>query len=1745
MSWISRSHRWVWVAMLLVGACAATAAAQGDVLVPLARSVTFHGLVTATDPSGQWTELQLPGAMPRVALGEPAVPSRRIAVRLPDGAGVAGVRLVAQEEEWLHVSRPVVPYAGERALTQPAPPPAAPRPEIYAGDAVFPQETVRLITIVERSSGTRYAVVQLQPLQYEPAAGRVRWIREAQLWLDLETDRGGQGALECQRPELRAMRAGGETPAGGRLLLLEQGLAPTEIPSVEGSPVLYVIISPPDDAMLDAWQELADWKTACGYPALVVTTDWISETYPTGVDLPERMRLFLRDAHVHWGLRWALIGADPDLIPTRYAHSWHLDRLDGGRDIACDYYFACLEGSWDADRDGVFGESEKGIAEDETELYASDEVDFTPQIHVGRVSAQSAEDIEAWLEKYFTYVRTPTSNGYLDRDLLLGEVLWDLGWTRYSREGIADCPAESCFAGNADPPCRRDSEGLTICARTDGASFCFRVEEAIRETGCPHETVFLLERPEYWATHEPIHSSEVLSATPVINHLNDGYHLVHHVGHADRDRWAVGGTSRSEDRVLISDLNRLDNGADGYYYLVFGVNCSSAAIEYPSFGEAMLLQPAAGCVSYIGASNADFPSTADSFARDYYSFLFDEPGGTVGDGLFLSMASNALTGEDIHNEGSQRFLLFTRLLLGEPGMPVWWETPVAAVVDYDAQVALGATTLTVSVGDGSAPIVAALVCVHKEGEVYAVQLTGNDGVAEITFTPQSTGEFQVTVTSPASRPFSGTGEVVAAASGAVLVAEAITIVDDGSAGSSGNGNGRIEVGETIRLSLTTANRGLQAASYVQAHLTLGDDVPTGVATISDATATIGLLEADSSGTDAEAFLVEVAGDISQFYLDDAMLHRVPCDLVLQTGKAEFAVPFVLEITSPNLHFSLNVREDLPSGNLDLWLGVRNDGYGTASDLVATLEALASVQVIGDDQLSVRDIAPGDTALAGPFELDPVNEAMAQLLLKIEGHASGQPVTYHQRTIDVRSPLVTQGLFATGLPEAVALTWDEAIDPNAGSIGGYLVHRALSGTADFELVTITPLEEHRYLLDSGLGDLTQYDYWVQAVDAAGNLGPSSDTMSVYTAPPMLTGWPNRFRESFKSSPLVCELDGVWSTKREIVLGGERIYVFHGDGTQMVDGDNVGSSYGPFCGDARGFWGKPAVADIDGDGQNELLAVAWDSKELLCYPPWGGSAKWRIDLWGTYPWFSPVLADIDGDDGGLLEVIVCHGRSGHAGIYVYNHDGSPMVGDGLLLDLGGKDLYHSPSVGDLDGDGLFEIVQSTRTSSQEKGALWAVKADGTVLPGFEDGLHFGELGLAQHSTGSPVLYDYDHDGRDEIFVITPARLWCVSEEGDLMWFRSITPSYDLNKRELLPEPAMADIDGDDLVEIALVDDNQRLWAYHAADGDTLDGFPIDIAGPPGTWYGSCIMANVDEDSLPEIIFGGNDNFIHAYKHDGTIPRGFPIYFGGSFLKQSLAAWDVDIDGYQNLIAQSFESLKISVYDLPHAPFDTLATWRTNPWPMRYRDDRNTGRFVSEAPVGIQLVLREPEVDQEGAVTLRWVSGERLLEFRVYRMTRGIGRWELRGVVPAATQPGAQTYSFRDRPPAPGTFVYRVDAVPMSGGAQPGPTVEVCLSIDSARRLMLQRIMPDPLSAGRVASITFSVPGSRDTQVLTELHVLDLQGRRVRTLVDDRRPAGVHTTYWDGRDTAGRMLPSGLYVLHLESRGVQASGRVLLVR
>ena len=63
--------------------------------------------------------------------------------------------------------------------------------------------------------------------------------------------------------------------------------------------------------------------------------------------------------------------------------------------------------------------------------------------------------------------------------------------------------------------------------------------------------------------------------------------------------------------------------------------------------------------------------------------------------------------------------------------------------------------------------------------------------------------------------------------------------------------------------------------------------------------------------------------------------------------------------------------------------------------------------------------------------------------------------------------------------------------------------------------------------------------------------------------------------------------------------------------------------------------------------------------------------------------------------------------------------------------------------------------------------------------------------------------------------------------------------------------------------------------------------------------------------------------------------------------------------------------------------------------------------------------------------------------------------------------------------------------------------------------------------------------------ELRIHDVTGRVVTELVNGVRAKGAQAVRWDGRDGAGRLVPSGVYFIELSSGDVRARERLVVTR
>jgi flagellar hook capping protein FlgD len=85
------------------------------------------------------------------------------------------------------------------------------------------------------------------------------------------------------------------------------------------------------------------------------------------------------------------------------------------------------------------------------------------------------------------------------------------------------------------------------------------------------------------------------------------------------------------------------------------------------------------------------------------------------------------------------------------------------------------------------------------------------------------------------------------------------------------------------------------------------------------------------------------------------------------------------------------------------------------------------------------------------------------------------------------------------------------------------------------------------------------------------------------------------------------------------------------------------------------------------------------------------------------------------------------------------------------------------------------------------------------------------------------------------------------------------------------------------------------------------------------------------------------------------------------------------------------------------------------------------------------------------------------------------------------------------------------------------------------------PSPNPGREAVSFGFALPRAASV----ELSVLDVQGRLVRTVVQQSYDAGVHVTGWDARDVNGRHVDAGVYFARLRVDGVAVGTRRVVLR
>lgn len=1247
-------------------------------------------------------------------------------------------------------------------------------------------------------------------------------------------------------------------PPLGRAVTKRGAFQPAAFPDLEGSDVEYVIVT--SAALAPAFQQLADWKTRRGVPTIVRTVESIQATYRNGSDVQETIRTFLQDAYQKWSVSWALLGGDTEIIPARYLSSSFA--MTTAEQIPCDLYFAGLDGTFNKDGDAFWGEAPATGSQPDP-----DEADLLAELYLSRLAVVTPAQVSAYVQKVIAY-ETPYDATYQDQSLFLGEVLFPTNWD------------------------------TTLAITMDGAQLS---EDIVAQRFPPSAEV----RRRY-EDYNSFLGALPLTRALTLADLNTGYNLVNHVGHGFRYNMSVGDQS-----IVNSDVDGLTN--TNRYSVVNILNCTSLAFDYPCLAEHLLNNPTGGAVSVVGASRSAYPLPAREYQDEYYDLLMNYGVWRVGE-LFGRSHINLLPLALL--EGAHRWTFYIYNMLGDAELAVYSAQPALLAVSHPTSTTLGTSNHLLHVAVDGSPVAGARVCLQKGDDDYQVGWTGPDGNVTLAFRAESAGTIDVTVSGRNLQTYLGSISVGSGA-GSYVHLQSIGVDDDASGGTSGNGDGVLDAGETVDLQLVLRNDGGSTSSAVVGTVSVVDPYVTVVA---GSLATGALAPAGSAPITTPVRLqispTAPDGHAFELQLDLTAGAEVTQDRVRKVVHAPVLRVVRLEVLDDATGNGNGTPDEGEVFELRAW--VKNYGSGRVDGLNALLQTSSFNVTILQGTASYGSIMPMvEGANATLFQLQEDFLDQNRIDLRLTDNR-GRLVVHG---FEMRRPSAPFGLALdpSTASSVVLVTWPPAPETDTA---GYHVYRALAAGGPWTRASVDYTRRITYFRDTGLLSSTRYYYSVTSVDSSGNESLRSPVVSISTSPPQVAGWPIQMAAETSSSPAVGDLDG--DGLLEVVQGNSFLYAWHGNGIEVLDADADAQTWGVFSTAPTTVNAAVVLAELDGTPGLEVVACNWADNKIFVIDGDGTTLWMRHPQNGGTPgyWGTPACGDVDRDGRNEVFAVSKDGR-----VYAWNHDGSPLLAanpDGRFATVAGF-TRSSPAIGNLDADFDLEIVLT-----DVMGGLFVWNPDGSSLPGFPKA-----YGVSFYN--SPVLGDVDGDGRLEIVAVSQSgsnNVHCLRGDGtELPGF----PFTVTNKSAAVsPSPALADFDSDGRLEIViaandLVTTNSKVHVYRH-NGTVYPGWP-QLAGSDSE--SSPVVGDFDGDGVPDIAHGGQGGVLRGWRANGVELVGFPLTIG-DFVRATPTVADIDADGDLDLVIASWDK---SVY-----VWDFAAAWNaaSAPWPTFLHDSQRTGLY-----------------------------------------------------------------------------------------------------------------------------------------------------------------------------------------------------------
>lgn len=562
--------------------------------------------------------------------GEPVIPVKTAKILLPPASTVEKIEIVTDKKSYVSGSYFLAPGQEPVPLSKISDSiePTMPNPKIYGSDGPYPGVFYEVISI-QRVRGFSILILNLFPLQYIPKTGEVLYYPELDVNLVLmEESVLSVGRRECRMlaedmDHVQSMVDNPEvmTTYSRRSPIVCEGDGERVVDPPET--FAYVVIT--SEELLSGeveftFQDLVQSKIDKGLSATIVTVEeivscpdyWWNGLFGDGDPLYNdtqcHIRNFIKDAYLNWGTEYILLGGDGDgadvggesgdnIIPVRKLYT----DLDSNL-IASDLYYSCLDGSYDSNGNGIFGEEGDGFDIDPE----TGEIDLIAEVYVGRAPVDTLEELSNFVRKTLAYEGDDWYH-YIKNALMVGEYLrWEIALFG------ADFKDEIKNGGNYS--------GYITAGIPDSYEVF-----TLYDRDCPGFDIMYYCGDTGWL------KSEVLS------YINSGVHIINHLGHGDNFKVMKLHEPIDIRTPPIKECHDvLDGLTNDQYFFGYSQACYAGSFdnilpiefggnysEYDAIVETLVGAPH-GAFAFIGNTRYGFIPISQHFDRQFFDALFGE-----------------------------------------------------------------------------------------------------------------------------------------------------------------------------------------------------------------------------------------------------------------------------------------------------------------------------------------------------------------------------------------------------------------------------------------------------------------------------------------------------------------------------------------------------------------------------------------------------------------------------------------------------------------------------------------------------------------------------------------------------------------------------------------------------------------------------------------------------------------------------------------------------------------------------------------------------------------------------------------------------------------------------------------------------------------------------------------------------------------------------------------------------------------